>query len=172
MNKELDITRLLVLFVVSVGIFAFLRTFVIDLIQVGTGSMHPTIVVGDKYLVEKVSFRFRKPMARDIVYLVSPVHKHVRLVKRVIATEGDVLQIRDKKVYINGNHQIENYVYHSRENDILVGDNIGPLTVPAGKVFLMGDNRDESEDSRDWKDAVTGKDHYFVPVKKIKGRLF
>ncbi|MGB9004131.1 MAG: signal peptidase I, partial [Candidatus Aminicenantales bacterium] len=82
-------------------------------------------------------------------------------VKRVIGLEGDRLEIRDKQVYINGQPLEEKYKVHIYGRLLLDGDNYGPVTVPAGNVFVMGDNRDNSADSRVWR---------FLPVDYIKGK--
>jgi signal peptidase I len=148
----------------------FLRLFVLDIIQVTSASMQPTVNVGVRYLLNKTAYRFGKPKRNDIVAFPSPVLKGHNLVKRVIAIEGDTIQIKKKEVFINNVRIKEPFVYHSRDTVILVGDNLGPLEVSKGMVFVMGDNRDESEDSRDWKDS-NGEHIYFIPVKKIMGKI-
>ena len=93
------------------------------------------------------------------------------MIKRVIGLPGEAIEIRGKKVFINGSALDEPYAAFKRKDEILVGDNLGPIKIPADSFFVMGDNRDESGDSRDWKDAATGEHIYFVSGKDIKGRL-
>ena len=84
---------------------------------------------------------------------------------------GDDVELREKKVYLNGKLLEEPYTVYKRANERLAGDNMGPLKVPEGSVFVLGDNRDESYDSTSWRDIKTGKPIYFLPMKNIKGRL-
>lgn len=90
------------------------------------------------------------------------------LVKRVIATEGDSLSIKDKKVILNGKTLDEPYIQNVSPDVIFLGDNLPPILIPTGFVVVMGDNRDVSGDSRDWKDAA-GQWSPYVPVSSIKG---
>jgi signal peptidase I len=170
-TNSLSIKRLLFLVAFALVLALFLQHFVIDIIQVTSSSMAPTINVGTRYLMEKLTFRARKPGRNDIVAFPSPVLRGHNLVKRVIATEGETIQIKNKDVYINDTKLVENFAHHSRDTILLVGDNLGPLRVPKGMLFVMGDNRDESEDSRDWKDSATGEHIYFVPASGILGKI-
>jgi signal peptidase I len=163
--------RFLFLALVAVVVMLFLRYFVIDIIQVTSASMEPTVNVGVRYLLEKITYRVSKPKRNDIVAFPSPVLRKHNLVKRIIAIEGDIIEIKNKNVYINSNKLVENFAYHSRDTVILVGDNLGPLQVPKNMLFVMGDNRDESEDSRDWKDSNTGEHIYYIPTSKIMGKI-
>jgi signal peptidase I len=162
--------RFLFLVVVGIAVALLLRAFVIDIIQVTSASMQPTVNMGVRYLLNKTVYRFGKPKRNDIVAFPSPVLKGHNLVKRVIAVEGDTIEIRKKEVFINNVKIKEPFACHSRDTVILVGDNLGPLEVPKDEVFVMGDNRDESEDSRDWKDG-NGEHIYFIPVERIMGRV-
>jgi signal peptidase I len=133
--------------------------------------MEPTLVKDKYYLLEKARYMFSDPKRGDIVVFPSPVKKNHDLVKRVIAISGDTIAMIDKKVYLNGSELKETYVQYTRPDEILQGDNMPPLVVPEGKVFVMGDNRDVWGDSRDWIDEATGQHMYFVDVKKIKGKI-
>lgn len=153
----------------AIGAF-FVRQFCIEAIRVASASMEPALPSGTTYFVNKMVYFFRAPQRGEIVVLPSPVDTKKDLIKRVIAVGGDILEINDKIVSLNGKALAESYVRHTRKGEIFEDDNLGPLVVPEGFVFLMGDNRDESGDSRDWKDKE-GKYIYFVPVKKIKGKV-
>ncbi|MDD5675363.1 MAG: signal peptidase I [Chitinivibrionales bacterium] len=161
------------IFLLFMGIIGFLllRNFVVDSVVITSSSMQPTLNVGGRYFMDKVSYRFGKPRRNDIIAFPSPVDEKTGLVKRVIAAGNEVVEIKNKDVYINGTLFTESFASHSRPNELLAGDNLGPLQVPPGMVFVMGDNRDESEDSRDWKDARTGEHVYFVPVSSILGKI-
>jgi signal peptidase I len=169
--EQPPLTRFLFLVLVAIVAALLLQHFVVDIIQVTSSSMAPTVNVGSRYLLDKITFHFRKPRVGDVVAFPSPVLKGHNLVKRVIAVEGDTLQIKKKDVFINGKEIAEPYAFHSRDTVILVGDNLGPLAVPEGMAFVMGDNRDESEDSRDWKDETSGEHIYFIPTNKLLGRV-
>jgi signal peptidase I len=170
-NPSFTLKRFPLLVLTALAVAFLLQQFVLDIIQVTSSSMAPTINVGGRYFMDKITFDVRKPRRNDVVAFPSPVLAHHNLVKRIIATGGDTIQIRNKVVFINGLRLTEPYAYHSRDTILLVGDNLGPLEVPKGMAFVMGDNRDESEDSRDWKDSTTGERMYFVPVSRILGRI-
>jgi len=158
-------------------------TFVVQAFQIPTGSMEPTLLIGDFLLVDKFiytrpSFSLeekilpRKKLERyDIVVFKYPEDLTKDFVKRVIALEGETVEIKDKQVYINGQPIAEEYKVHNdsqihsrdgyyRYNDV-IRDNFGPVEVPRGYCFVMGDNRDNSYDSRYWG---------FLPLDNIKGR--
>ncbi|PIU18531.1 MAG: signal peptidase I [Elusimicrobia bacterium CG08_land_8_20_14_0_20_44_26] len=159
--------RLLFLIALGVGGAYLIRTYLGVPVRVATGSMEPTLEVNEIYWASNWHY-VNNPVKRgDIITFRSPVDDK-DLIKRVIAVAGDSIEIRNKKVFINWKEIEEPYVQHTRKNEILVGDNISEMTVPDGCVFVMGDNRDGSEDSRDWKDS-NGKHIYFINVDLIKG---
>jgi signal peptidase I len=152
----------------------FILTFVVQSFGIPTGSMEPTLLVGDFLLVNKMVHAptyfsweskilpCRKLRRGDIVAFKAPPEGLSKdYVKRVIGLEGERLDIRDKQVYINGRPIEEKYKVHIYGRLPLEGDNFGPVTVPAGNVFVMGDNRDNSADSRVWG---------FLPMDYIKGK--
>ncbi len=155
----------------------FIRTFIVQAYKIPSGSMEPTLLVGDYILVNKLAYGIRnpikdgyivmwgKPHRKDIVVFAWPVNPKIDFIKRVIGLPGDTVQIVNKKVYVNGKLLKEPYVRHTDKNILPAGisprDNYGPIKVPPGDVFVMGDNRDESYDSRFWG---------FVPIKNIKGK--
>jgi signal peptidase I len=171
------------------GIFVlFVRTFVVQTYQVPTGSMEKTILVGDHLLVNKFAFAPRVPaLAKwlpyrdvrrgDIIVFKKPgddVNPGNVLVKRAVGAPGSVIQVRDKALFVDGKPADGPYVQHIypdlyRKGDPessemgLLRDQFGPFTVPAGDYFGMGDNRDNSLDSRFWGP---------IPRPNIFGRPF
>ncbi len=157
----------------------FIRTFIVQAFKIPSGSMLPTLQIGDHILVNKLAYgirvpflerytaRFGKPKRGDVVVFVYPVDRSKDFIKRVIAVEGDQVEIQDKKVIING-EPIEDSHAFFRDGGVTQGgvrlrDNYGPKSVPEGPIFGMGDNRDRSYDSRFWG---------YVDFKDIKGKAF
>jgi signal peptidase I len=158
---------------VALGVLLALlcRAFVTEAIVIATGSMEPTLPVGRRMFVNKLAYRFGSPQRGDIVVFPSPVEAKKDLVKRVIAVEGDEVKIVEKKVVLNGTPLDEPYAVHDRKDERLTDDNLDVGKVPAGHVFVLGDNRDHSGDSRDWVEPGTEHHIYFVEVSKIKGKV-
>jgi signal peptidase I len=144
------------------------RSSVVEAFWVPSGSMLPTIQIGDHLFVNKLAYGMHvdvpvvnksvvftqwRPLKRgDIVVFVSPVDRRTDLIKRVVAVGGDTVEIRNKQLYINGEAAPDPYATYT---DQKIGhnaprDNFGPVTVPPGKFFVLGDNRDQSYDSRYW----------------------
>jgi signal peptidase I len=129
---------------------------------VPTESMSPTILVGDHFFLDKIAFPANYPRvlqrylpARsidrgDIVALWSPENPNIRLVKRVIGLPGETLELRHRELFINGQRIDEPYVVHTDSQELDGRDNFGPVYIPPDHFFLMGDNRDNSNDSRFW----------------------
>jgi signal peptidase I len=127
---------------------------------VPTASMVPTILVGDHFFLDKVAFPANYPEALreflpertikrgDIVAFNSPENPDLRLVKRVIAVGGEVFEMRNGDVYINDEKLKESYVVHRLPDAHWRSQNIAPMTIPPHTFFMMGDNRDDSHDSR------------------------
>jgi len=125
---------------VKAGILAFLIiTFVAQSYVVDGISMLPTLEHGQRLIVEKLSYRFRDPRQGDIIVLNVP---NAQYIKRVIAVEGDIIQARGGQVYVNGTALEEPYV------SAATYPNFGPFVVPEGHLWVMGDNRPRSNDSR------------------------
>lgn len=131
-------------------------------------SMYPTFDVGDYIMADMKHYAEREPERGDLAIFLHPKDRSMSFIKRIIAVGGDVIEGGDKVMYLNGNPLDEPYV-HFDDEVIKAGgrdprDNFGPLTVPENKYFMMGDNRDQSYDSRDWgfvdSDDLLGKPLY------------
>ncbi len=106
-------------------------------------SMEPTLVEGDRVLINRLTYHFRDPESGDVVVLDSPINENEDLVKRVVAVEGDEVAIRDGSLYVNGIAQEEPYLLEQDFQGYEPG-----VVVPAGHVYVLGDNRNNSGDSR------------------------
>jgi signal peptidase I len=133
------------------------RVFVAEPLRVRSSSMSPTLRGGDQVLVDKFLTGGRMPQRRDIIVLRSPGTGEL-LVKRVAAVAGDVVGLDAGVLVVNGHQVREGYVDYQR----MVGVYYGPVRVPAGDVFVLGDNRPDSVDSRTFGP---------VPVSRITGRV-
>jgi signal peptidase I len=168
--------------VIAVILALFIRAFVVQAFKIPSGSMKNTLLIGDYILVNKFIYGVKVPFTNmtlipvkdpkrgDIIVFKFPKDPSKDFIKRVIAVGGDTLEIRDKQVYVNGQLQKEVYTVHTdshiRPSSGVYGttrDNLAPVKVPEGKLFVMGDNRDESNDSRFW---------HFVDISAVKGKAF
>ena len=164
--------------IVAIVLALFIRTFVVQAFKIPSGSMLNTLLIGDHILVNKFIYGVRVPFTGtvlipvtepkhdDIVVFKFPEDPSKDFIKRVVGVEGDTIEIRNKKVYVNGDLKesdfaiyLDPYVQHLEQNR----DNLGPFKVPENSIFVMGDNRDHSYDSRFWG---------FVDVKDLKGKAF
>jgi signal peptidase I len=152
------------------GVF-LVRTYLVEGIYIASASMEPAFPVGTHLFLNKRAYQFRSPKRGDVIVFPDPVDTDKDLVKRVIAVGGETVEIRKKQVTINGQPLEEPYALHLRGDTPLNGDNVGPIVVPEGGVFVLGDNRDFSGDSRDWKDFRTGQWIPFISIGSIKGRI-
>ncbi len=154
-----------------------LRAYSVEAFKIPSGSMLPTLVVGDHLLVNKMVYGFkipfveekvlayRDPQRYDVIVFKYPEDQSKNFIKRVMGIGGDVMEIKDKAVYINGELTDASFTRHSDDRIIPMGadprDNYGPITVPEGNVLVLGDNRDDSHDSRYWgfvdNDIIKGK---------------
>lgn len=159
--------RLLRLTAIAAAVALPVRTWVAEPIVIASGSMEPTLSVGTLLILDKWTLRARPPRRGEIVSFRSPVGTE-DMVKRVIAVPGDRIELRGKKVVLNGAAQDEDYAVHRRENEALEGDDLGPMTVPVDSYFMLGDNRDESDDSSVWR-AASGARIYFVSKRALQG---
>jgi signal peptidase I len=122
----------------------FLREFVVQPFYIPSGSMEPTLMPGDRVLVSKMSFRLGDPAHKDVVvFKGTEGGKTIDLIKRVVALGGETVQVKDGELYVDGKKQDEPYLAPVRDFSAY-----GPFRVPEGTVFVMGDNRTNSRDSR------------------------
>ncbi len=155
-----------------------IRTFVIQAFKIPSGSMLQTLQIGDHIFVNKFIYGIKNPFTKttwiegsspkagDVIVFIYPEDKSKDFIKRVIAVAGDKVEIKNKEVFVNGKRFIDpESGQHIDPRIIPKGisprDNYGPVTVPENNLFVMGDNRDHSHDSRFWG---------FVPVQEVKGK--
>lgn len=163
--------------IIAVVIALFVRSVFIQAYKIPSGSMEPTLLVGDHLLVNRLSYVVKvpyfdnviytlgKPKRGDIIVFRYPENPKVDYIKRVIAVEGEMIEIKNKTIYINGIKKPDSWGRHIDNQliprEIAPRDNFGPYTVPKDAVFAMGDNRDNSQDSRFWgpvrKEHLVGK---------------
>ncbi len=151
------------------------RSSVVQAFWVPSGSMLPTIQIGDHIFVNKLAYSVHLPLIGtelfktgdlhrgDVVVFISPIDPSTDLIKRVIAVPGDTVEIRNKQLYVNGEKLADPHASFSDSTIMPTGhrDNMPPTQVPEGKFFVMGDNRDRSYDSRFWG---------FANISDIKGK--
>lgn len=162
--------------VIALVLALFIRTFVVQAFKIPSGSMIPTLLVGDHILVNKFIYGIKNPFTDEVLVPVSdiergdvvvfryPVNPEQDFIKRVIGLPGDIIEIVNKKVIINGQpYPVESAQFTDPRLQRGNRDNLAPFTVPAHSLFVMGDNRDNSHDSRFWK---------FVDTREVKGKAF
>jgi signal peptidase I len=174
--------------VIAVVLALFIRTFVVQAFKIPTGSMEQNLLIGDHLLVNKFVFGaavsplerailpMREIKRKDVIVFKYPEEPERDFIKRVIGLPGDTVELRNKRVFINGKQLDEPYVYYlvdpppipqevEMSTELQTGGDprvqYGPVTVPPGQYFVMGDNRDNSQDSRYWG---------FLPRENVKGR--
>ena len=162
-----------------------IRTFIIQAFKIPSGSMENTLLIGDHILVSKFSYGthipneipfldiklfddivlFSKvPQRGDIIVFKFPKDERRDFIKRVIGLPGDFLEVRRQKIYINDKLYEDTHARHTEpasDSSLVPRDDFGPVLVPEGYVFVMGDNRENSQDSRYWG---------FLNVQKIRGK--
>lgn len=171
--------------VVALVLALIIRTFVVQAFKIPSGSMEDTLLIGDHLLVSKFIYgmqipftdkrilTFKHPQQGDVIVFEFPEDRNKSyfsrrdFIKRVVGVPGDVVEVRDKQVYVNGQKYELPQAIH-KEKDIIPAeygprDFMKPVTVPADSYFVMGDNRDRSYDSRFWG---------FVTDPEIKGKAF
>lgn len=172
---------------VAVLLALFIRTFAVQAFKIPSGSMKQTLLIGDHILVNKFIYGVKipfsqttiipvkKPKKGDIVVFKFPMDPEKDFIKRVVGVAGDKVEIRNKQVFVN-NIKADSSFAQFTDSFIVPGcppgirqdapcrkDNFGPIKVPENKIFVMGDNRDQSYDSRFWG---------FVDSKAVNGKAF
>ncbi len=165
--------------IIAVILALVIRTFVVQAFKIPSASMEDTLLIGDHLLVNKFIYgikipftdrrilKIRDPKRGDVIVFEYPEDPSKDFIKRVIGTPGDVVQVINKRVYVNGRIYINPHEVHKESDTIPEAqnprDNTEPIKVPANSYFVMGDNRDRSYDSRFWG---------FVTNDKIRGLAF
>jgi signal peptidase I len=154
---------------IAVLLALLIRTFVVQAFKIPSGSMIPTLLVGDHILVNKFIYRFRDPARGDVVVFKYPVEEHRDFIKRVIGLPGDQIYVRDRRVFVNCDPAAraceplkEPWAFYEERFGSLA-EALARFDVPANSYFVMGDNRHNSQDSRYWGT---------VKKEKIKGLAF
>ena len=165
-----------ILILASSAVLSIIKNVIARAYVIPAGSMMPTLQIGDKLLVDELSYGVRDPTRRvclalcgnprrgDVIVSIFPEDRTKDFVKRVIAVGGDTVEIRNKKVYIDGQTVYDPHAFFDAEDSaekIPIQDNYGPKKVPADHVFVLGDNRNKSYDSRFWG---------FVDLADVKGK--
>ena len=155
----------------AVALALVLTTFVVQAFKIPSGSMLETLQIGDHLLVNKFLYGLRNPFnddylirgvepkVGDIIVFRYPKDRSLDYIKRIVGVPGDVIEVKNKQLYRNGEAVKESYIQHTHPNFIGRLDNVGPVTVPEDEYFVMGDNRDNSEDSRAWGTVSREKIH-------------
>jgi len=145
-----------------------LRTYVVQGYRIPSRSMEDTLMEGDFLLVYKLAYRFSEPKVNEVIVFDYPFNTSKHLIKRIIATEGQIVEVVNKKLYVDG--ELAEGWFPSKHIDYQVfpaeysnRDNFGPFEVPKGQYFVLGDNRDNSQDSREWG---------FLEKQYVKGKAF
>jgi signal peptidase I len=178
--------------VVAFILAIILRTFLIQAYKIPSGSMEPTLLIGDHIMVSKIRYGLRMPDSLfgltpfagelpygrylihfsavhrgDVVVFVFPMDPTKDFIKRVIGIGGDTVQVKNGRVFLNGESMADPHAHFEvspmERSQFSERDNYGPVTVPAGQLFMMGDNRDRSYDSRFWG---------FVKLDQVEGRAW
>jgi signal peptidase I len=151
---------LVILLVAFALVFGFVKPFVLEAFRVPSESMVPTLEVGDRILANKFIYHFTDPKKGDIIVFDSVDEEDDQtLVKRVVGVAGDEIQVEDGVLFVNGEAQNESYL----NQELPFRGSYGPTEVPEGHIFVMGDNRGNSADSR-----VFGP----LPLENVKGEAF
>jgi len=151
--------------VVAVVIAMVIKGLLLQTYTIPSESMYSTLKVGDFLILNRLAYKFSNPEAGDVVVFEYPLEPHKDFIKRVVGTPGDKIRLTDKVLYVNGKAVEEPYKRVNNQEplpqELTFKDNFDEITIPEGMYFMMGDNRDNSYDSRFWG---------FVPEGKIKGK--
>lgn len=176
-NKKATIKNIETI-VIAILIALFIRTFIVQAFDIPSGSMEPTLLPGDYILVNKFIygiripyvgtrfFSYEKPKLGDVIVFIYPKDPSKDFIKRVIGTQGQTVQIIKRKIYIDNTPIADPWGYFDNREPpgfIEAVENFGPVVVPKDSLFVMGDNRNNSEDSRFWG---------YVPLGNVLGKAF
>ena len=157
--------------IIAIFLALFIRAFIIQAFKIPSGSMEPTLLVGDHILVNKFIYGIKvpfinktiipisKPKRGDIAVFIYPLDRKKDFIKRVIGLPGEKIEIINRNIFINGN--LFNDPFGVYDRNLKENKKLGPIIVPANGIFVMGDNRDHSYDSRYWG---------VVPLELLKGK--
>jgi signal peptidase I len=171
MGKKRIIKEYIEPIVIAVLIALFIRAFIVQAFKIPSSSMEPTLLVGDHLLVNKFIygvripytnikfFQYKKPQRGDIIVFIFPKDRSKDFIKRVIGTEGEKVAIIHNKIYINDKMIDDPWGYFVKPMPSI--EDFNPVKVPKDSLFVMGDNRDNSQDSRFWG---------FVNINEVKGK--
>lgn len=143
--------------VIAIGFGLVINRYIIANAQVPTGSMETTVMAGDRIIINRLSYKFGEPQRGDIVTFIYPDDGETLYLKRIMGLPGETIEGKDGVIYIDGEPLKEDFTQEVSEDDF------GPYTVPEGCYFMMGDNRNNSWDSRYWE-------HKFVKQEDIIGK--
>lgn len=166
--------------IIAIVLALFIRAFVVQAFKIPSGSMEDTLLIGDHILVNKFAYGMQVPFLEfkvhffgllgnpergDIIVFPFPRDASRDFIKRVVGLPGDRVEVQSHRVYLNGEPLKEPYVRLDEHSTLRSSPyrNWGPEVVPAGKLFVLGDNRDNSADGRDWG---------FLETEKVRGRAF
>ena len=153
--------------IIALVLALVIRTFIVQAFKIPSGSMLPSLQIGDHILVSKFIFHFTSPKRGDVIVFKYPKDEGRDFIKRVIGLPGEKIEIKGKTVLVNDRPLEEPYAVHMdpalQDESFSPRDFYGPIIIPPGKYFMMGDNRDHSMDSRFWG---------FLDRGKIKGKAF
>jgi signal peptidase I len=163
------------IFVVALAIALLLRVFIVEPRFIPSGSMEPTLQVGDRILVDKISQQWESPQRGDILVFYPPASPAIEdnskaYIKRLIGLEGDLIAVRGGKVYRNGEAIDEPYIAEAPAYSMR------PVVVPKGHYWMMGDNRNHSNDSHIWgflpkQNAIGKASIRFFPIDNRLGKI-
>ncbi|NJK37348.1 MAG: signal peptidase I [Oscillatoriales cyanobacterium RM2_1_1] len=149
-----------------------IRTFVAEARYIPSGSMEPTLEINDRLIIDKLGYRFHQPHRGDVVVFSPPDQLKAQykdaFIKRIIGLPGDMVEVKDGRVYVNGEVLPEDYIAEVPNEDW------GPEVVPADSYVVMGDNRNNSYDSRKWgyvpRENIIGRAVLrFWPIDRVQG---
>jgi signal peptidase I len=147
-----------VLIITAVILAWLIKSFVVQPFYIPSGSMEPTLYPGDRVLVNKFLYDFREPSKTDVIVFLPPGSDDKDYIKRIVATEGEEIEVKNGQVYVNGKTKSESYIINQYN-----ASNYGPKRIPSENVFVMGDNRPNSRDGREFGP---------LPTKRIVGKAF